>query len=39
MAPFGMPWLTFAAVVVAGASVLLAAAWAVWSFPRGGDER
>jgi hypothetical protein len=32
MAPFGMPWLTFAATLVALGSVLVALGWAVWGF-------
>ena len=28
MAPFGMPWLTFGAFVVLGATILLALVWA-----------
>jgi hypothetical protein len=40
MAPFGLPWWTFAAVLVAGGSVLLAVAWAALAFSRrdGRDE-
>jgi len=39
MAPFGIPWASFAAVLVAAGSVLLSVAWAVWGFRRGSGRR
>ena len=37
MGPFSMPWLTFLAFVVTGASILAAIAWAL--LDRAGDRR
>ena len=39
MGPFGLPWLTFSALLVVAASILIAIAWAVWfSGPDGGGD-
>lgn len=40
MGPFGLPWLTFGALLVVVASVVISIAWAVWfsGSGGGGDE-
>jgi len=39
MGPFGTPWMTFAAWIVTGCSVLLSILWAVRSSRGEGDDR
>jgi hypothetical protein len=39
MGPFGLPWLTFSALLVVVASIAISIAWAVWfSGSDGGDD-
>ncbi len=40
MGPFGLPWLTFSALLVVVASIAIAITWAVWfsGSDGGGDE-
>jgi len=40
MGPFGLPWLTFSALLVVAASIATSIAWAVWfsGSDGGGDE-
>ncbi len=35
MGPFNMPWLTFAAFIVTGGSIVIAILWAVTDLKRG----
>lgn len=39
MGPFQLPWLTFSAWIVIGASILLAIAWSIWGFRKGGEDQ
>ena len=40
MGPFGLPWLTFSALLVVAASIAIAIVWAIWfsGAGGGGDE-
>jgi hypothetical protein len=38
MRPFGLPWLTFGALVVVAASIVLSIVWAVLSSGSGGGS-
>jgi len=38
MGPFGIPWLTFAAVLVTLGTVVAAVLWAIFAKPAKGDE-
>lgn len=38
MGPFGLPWLTFGALLVVAASVVISVVWAVWFSGSGGGD-
>jgi len=38
MGPFGLPWLTFGALLVVAASIAISIAWAVWFSGSGGGS-
>ena len=39
MGPFGLPWLTFGALLVVAASIVISVVWALWlSGPDGGKH-
>lgn len=39
MAPFNLPWSTFGAFLVLGATILLAVGWALWDRARDAGGR